>query len=104
MISLNKYIKQVSSSSMKMKLNREEKKKLLELDKEYGELVLMYRNDFNTKDISKYLNKDIVFPYDNKTDISKYIEIKVVYNSDNTPKNISLFYNNSEIDCNNGKL
>lgn len=52
MISLNKYIKQVSSSSMKMKLNHEEKKKLLELDKEYGELVLMYRNDFNTKDIS----------------------------------------------------
>ena len=37
---------------MKMKLNHEEKKKLLELDKEYGELVLMYRNDFNTKDVA----------------------------------------------------
>ena len=52
MLSLNKYIKQISSSSMKMKLNHEEKKKLLELDKEYGELVLMYRNDFNTKDVA----------------------------------------------------
>lgn len=62
------------------------------------------KTEFNTSNISKYLNGDLVFPYDNKTDISKYIEIKVVYNSDNTPKNISLFYNNSEIDCNNGKL
>lgn len=62
------------------------------------------KTKFNTSNISKYLNGDLVFPYDNKTDISKYIEIKVEYNSDNTPKNVSVLYNNSEIDCNNGKL
>ena len=61
------------------------------------------KTEFNTSNISKYLNGDLVNPYDNKT-INDDIIIKVVYNSDNTPKNISLFYNNSEIDCNNGKL
>lgn len=63
---------------------------------------------FNTSNISKYLNGDLVNPYDNKTDISNDIKIIVEYNSDNTPKNISVFYNNgeinSEIKCNNGKL
>ena len=59
---------------------------------------------FNTSNISKYLNGDLVLPYDNKTDISDDIEIRVEYNSDNTPKNISVFYKNGEIDCNNGKL
>ena len=34
-----------------MKLSKEDKQKLLNLDKEYGDLVLMYRNDLNTKDI-----------------------------------------------------
>lgn len=62
---------------------------------------------FNTSNISKYLNGDLVNPYDNKT-ISNNIIIRVEYNSDNTPKNISVFYNNgeinSEIKCNNGKL
>lgn len=62
---------------------------------------------FNTSNISKYLNGDLVNPYDNKN-ISNYIKIEVEYNSDNTPKNVSVFYNNgeikSEIKCNNGKL
>ena len=61
------------------------------------------KTEFNTSNISKYLNGDLVNPYDNKT-INDDIIIKVVYNSDNTPKNVSLFYNDSEIDCNNGKL
>ena len=61
------------------------------------------KTEFDTSDISKYLNGDLVNPYDNKT-INDDIIIRVEYNSDNTPKNISLFYNNSEIDCNNGKL
>lgn len=61
------------------------------------------KTEFNTSNISKYLNGDLVNPYDNKT-INDDIIIRVEYNSDNTPKNISLFYNNSEIDCNNGKL
>ena len=47
---------------------------------------------FNTSNISKYLNGDLVNPYDNKTDISNDIKIIVEYNSDNTPKNISVFY------------
>ena len=58
---------------------------------------------FNTSNISKYLNGDLVNPYDNKT-INDDIIIRVEYNSDNTPKNISVFYKNGEIDCNNGKL
>ena len=66
------------------------------------------KKEFNTSNISKYLNGDLVNPYDNKTDISNDIKIIVEYNSDNTPKNISVFYNNgeinSEIKCNNGKL
>lgn len=62
------------------------------------------KKEFNTSNISKYLNGDLVNPYDNKTDISDDIEIRVEYNSDNTPKNISVFYKNGEIDCNNGKL
>jgi hypothetical protein len=33
------------------KLNDADKKKLLELDKEYGELVSMYRKDWNNKDV-----------------------------------------------------
>ena len=51
-----------------------------------------------------YLSSPITNPFDNKTDISNYIKIKVEYNSDYTPKNILVCYNNSEIDCNNGKL
>lgn len=62
------------------------------------------KTEFYTSDISKYLNGDLVFPYDNKTDISNDIIIEVVYNSDNTPNNVSVYYNNIEIDCNNGKL
>ncbi len=62
------------------------------------------KTEFNTSNISKYLNGDLVNPYDNKTDISNDIKIIVEYNSDNTPKNVSVFYNNSEINCNNGKL
>lgn len=34
------------------KLSDEDKQKLLELDKEYGELTIMYRHDWNTKDVS----------------------------------------------------
>ena len=61
------------------------------------------KTEFNTSNISKYLNGDLVNPYDNKT-INDDIIIRVEYNSDNTPKNISVFYKNGEIDCNNGKL
>lgn len=61
------------------------------------------KKEFNTSNISKYLNGDLVNPYDNKT-INDDIIIRVEYNSDNTPKNISVFYKNGEIDCNNGKL
>ena len=48
MINLYKYL---DNRICKMKLNKEQKEKLLALDKEYGELVMMYRNDLNTKDI-----------------------------------------------------
>ena len=34
------------------KLTDEDKEKLLALDKEYGKLVMMYRNDLNTKDVA----------------------------------------------------
>ena len=48
MISLIDYI---NNAKDPFKLSPSDKKKLLALDKEYGELVLMYRNDLNTKDI-----------------------------------------------------
>ena len=48
MINLYNYL---DNRICKMKLNKEQKEKLLALDKEYGELVMMYRNDLNTKDI-----------------------------------------------------
>lgn len=49
MIDLYKYINNVKSPLV---LDKESKEKLLALDKEYGELVLMYRNDYNTKDVA----------------------------------------------------
>ena len=41
-----------SDNSTLYKLNEKDKEKLLALDKEYGELVNMYRNDYNTKDVA----------------------------------------------------
>lgn len=49
MIDLYKYINNVKNPLV---LDKESKAKLLALDKEYGELVLMYRNDYNTKDVA----------------------------------------------------
>lgn len=49
MKSLNQYITENSSP---LKLTPEQKEKLLKLDEEYGELVMMYRKDLNTKDIA----------------------------------------------------
>lgn len=49
MKSLNQYINKTSSP---LKLTPEQKEKLLKLDEEYGELVMMYRKDLNTKDIA----------------------------------------------------
>ena len=49
MKSLNQYINKNSSP---LKLTSEQKEKLLKLDEEYGELVMMYRKDLNTKDIA----------------------------------------------------
>lgn len=40
-----------------LELSPKNKKKLLELDEEYGKLVMMYRKDFNTKDV-KNLDKE----------------------------------------------
>lgn len=40
-----------------LQMNYVKKKKLLELDEEYGKLVMMYRKDFNTKDV-KNLDKE----------------------------------------------
>lgn len=48
MISLSQYI---NNSQNPFKLSKNDKNKLLMLDKEYGDLVMMYRKDFNTKDI-----------------------------------------------------
>lgn len=48
MISLYKYL---NNSKDPFKLSKEDKEKLLMLDKEYGKLVMMYRKDLNTKDI-----------------------------------------------------
>ena len=41
----------------KLEMDSNKKKKLLELDEEYGKLVMMYRHDFNTKDV-KNLDKE----------------------------------------------
>lgn len=49
MKSLEQYINNTISP---LKLTREQKEKLLSLDKEYGELVMMYRKDLNTKDVA----------------------------------------------------
>lgn len=49
MKSLNQYINKTISL---LKLTPEQKEKLLRLDEEYGELVMMYRKDLNTKDIA----------------------------------------------------
>ena len=40
-----------------LQMDHAKKKKLLELDEEYGKLVMMYRKDFNTKDV-KNLDKE----------------------------------------------
>lgn len=40
-----------------LQMDSKKKKKLLELDEEYGKLVMMYRKDFNTKDV-KNLDKE----------------------------------------------
>lgn len=48
MISLSKYL---NNGKNPFKLSKADKEKLLALDKEYGELVIMYRKDLNTKDI-----------------------------------------------------
>ena len=48
-MNLSQYLK---SSCDPMKLSDEDMKKLLSLDKEYGELVDMYRHDRNTKDVT----------------------------------------------------
>ena len=49
MKSLDQYINKIISP---LKLTPEQKEKLLRLDEEYGELVMMYRKDLNTKDIA----------------------------------------------------
>ena len=49
MKSLNQYINKAISP---LKLTPKQKEKLLRLDEEYGELVMMYRKDLNTKDIA----------------------------------------------------
>lgn len=41
----------------KLEMDPKKKKRLLELDEEYGKLVMMYRKDFNTKDV-KNLDKE----------------------------------------------
>lgn len=41
----------------KLEMDSKKKKKLLELDEEYGKLVMMYRHDYNTKDV-KNLDKE----------------------------------------------
>ena len=48
MISLSTYI---NNQKDPFKLSSQDKAKLLMLDKEYGDLVMMYRKDLNTKDI-----------------------------------------------------
>lgn len=48
MIDLYKYL---NNAKDPFKLSKQDKEKLLMLDKEYGELILMYRNDLNTKDV-----------------------------------------------------
>ena len=47
MKTLNEYVR-----SSYFKLSDADKSKLLRLDKEYGELVMMYRNDWNNKDVA----------------------------------------------------
>lgn len=48
---LYSYLKENERSSF-FKLNDVDKKRLLTLDKEYGKLVRMYRDDYNTKDVA----------------------------------------------------
>lgn len=50
MIDLYKYLQKYNSRNNFL-LSPEDKEKLLKLDKEYGKLVLMYREDLNTKDV-----------------------------------------------------
>ena len=42
----------INNTISPLKLTKEQKRKLLNLDKEYGELVMMYRKDLNTKDVA----------------------------------------------------
>lgn len=51
MKTLYAYINDTARSSF-FKLNEKDKEKLLALDKEYGKLVRMYRDDYNTKDVA----------------------------------------------------
>lgn len=50
MIHIKNWLQIQSDNSTLYKLNEKDKEKLLALDNEYGELVNMYRNDYNTKD------------------------------------------------------
>ena len=52
MIHIKNWLQIQSDNSTLYKLNEKDKEKLLALDKEYGELVNMYRNDYNTKDVA----------------------------------------------------
>ena len=67
--------------------------------------VTDYTYDMSAKILTdeNYLSSPITNPFDNNTVISDYIIIKVDFNSDNTPKNISVCYNDRDNDCDNDR-
>lgn len=64
-----------------MKLTKEQKEKLLKLDAEYGELVMMYRKDWNNKDVANMDEEFEKFIRARKRGIKYFPYIKLV--SDN---------------------
>lgn len=75
MISLSKYL---NNGKNPFKLTKEDKEKLLALDKEYGELVMMYRKDLNTKDIENMEEECEKFLTARKRGLKYYPLIKLV--------------------------
>lgn len=75
MISLSKYL---NNGKNPFKLTKADKEKLLALDKEYGELVMMYRKDLNTKDIENMEEECEKFLTSRKRGLKYYPLIKLV--------------------------
>lgn len=75
MISLSTYI---NNQKDPFKLSSQDKAKLLMLDKEYGDLVMMYRKDLNTKDIENMEEECETFLKMRRKGLKYYPKIELV--------------------------